>query len=206
MSYQSAVPQSAHLLSRSQGDLLNNFTDLNNVLAVDHIQPQPAVAAEEGNRGQHRQVTFFEALGALPTPPANAYPLGTAYTNTLTIGGVNFSELFFETTRSVGANIVRQLTGIEVVTPGAGGATDYGITTPWGLVLNWGTYNTLAGSIAITFAVPFVGVPVLTLGREDNVIPTTKYVSYATGSVANTGFTAVGSAAGFSGSYIAIGV
>ena len=190
MTFNPNIPQAGDRPSGSQGQLLTNFAALNTVFAVDHL----AFNAVDG--GEHQQVTLNSVVG----DPGLADPKCSLYIKTI----AGDSELSFEKyDNTAAANLVQQMTNLAITTVG----TNNGITTPWGLIINWGTYTSaVAASVAVAFAVPYVGVPIVTLGREDNVIPTTKYISYATGSVTNAGFTAVASGVAFTGSYIAIGV
>lgn len=52
--YQSTIPQSTDQLSKSQGDLLNNFGAIMSLIDQDHVD----FAAGTGNAGKHKQVTF----------------------------------------------------------------------------------------------------------------------------------------------------
>jgi len=190
MTFNPAIPAAADDPSVSQGQMLTNFNLINTYFSTDHIALNAGA-----DQGEHQQVT----INSVVADPGLADPKCSLYIKTV----AGDSELFFEKFDNVaGANLVQQMTNLAITTVG----TNNGVTTPWGLIINWGTYSTLAASLAITFAVPFVGVPIVTLGREDNVIPTTKYVSYQNGTVTNLGFTVIGSAAAFNGSYIAIGV
>ena len=58
MTFNDNIPQPIDRFSQSQRDLLNNNASLNNVLAVDHIEPQPGVPAENDHKGKHRQCTI----------------------------------------------------------------------------------------------------------------------------------------------------
>jgi len=194
MVYYPNIPTNTEKPAQTQPKLSSNFTDLDTVFNDDHVGFSQAI-----DRGEHRKVTINSVIA----DPGLADPKCSLYIKTV----AGDSELFFEKyDNTAAANLVQQMTNLVVVNPGLGGATDYGVTTPWGLIINWGTYNTLGTSLAINFAVAFVGTPIVTLGREDNVVPTTKYVSYRNGTVTNLGFTVIGSAASFAGSYIAIGV
>ena len=194
MSYNPAIPAASDTPSVSQGQMQTNFNLANTYFSTDHIAFNAA-----SDQGEHQQVTLNSPIA----DPGLADPKCSLYLKTVGLD----SELFFEKfDNTAAANLVQQMTNLPVATAAGAGWNSRGITTPWGIIINWGTYNTVGTSVAITFAVTFVGTPIVTLGREDNVVPTTKYVSYRSGTVTNLGFTAVGSSAGFAGSYIAIGV
>jgi len=178
------IPQPSDNPSQSQDQILQNFQSINTVNSVNHV------AFNDSDQGKHK----FLQMPQQSSAPITAADEAAIYTKDIS----GLAQLFF---REESNGIERQLTNLPITTVG----TNKGITTPWGIKINWGTYSTLATSLAITFAVAFVGTPIITLGREDNVTPTNKYVSYLAGSVTNTGFTVIGSAASFNGSYIAIG-
>jgi len=162
MTYQPNIPLANDPLDVSQVDINANFTTLNTYFSTDHIALDAATA-----QGEHKKVTFNDVLGA---DPGLTNPKSSEYTKTIAHGGTNFSELFYESTSAAGAgsNIIRQLTGIEVTNAG----TDYGITTPWGLKLNWGLATTAAGGnpVTVTFQVPFTsGVQSATVSAISNV-------------------------------------
>jgi len=189
MVYYSGIPAATDKPSQSQAQFAANFTDLNTVFGIDHVNFTAAI-----NRGEHTKVTYTNVLGA---DPGLAYPKGSAYTKAVVIGGVNYAELFFETSRSVGANIVRQLTGIVPVVGGAPGP-GASIMTPWGIRIACGTFGGSAAGIPNTFAVNFNTILSLVLTTDSN----TRYASYT--ALAVTGFTAW-SVGAVTGSYIAIG-
>lgn len=72
MSYQPSIPAASDLLSVSQSGLQTNFTQLNNVFAVDHVTFNPAVA----NSGKHNKVTLPQQAST----PATAALEGVIYT------------------------------------------------------------------------------------------------------------------------------
>lgn len=71
MTYNPSIPQATDNLSTSQGQILNNFTQLNTVFSVDHFAFDDVTSTL---RGKHRQCTF-ESLGADPTTLANEVAL-----------------------------------------------------------------------------------------------------------------------------------
>lgn len=61
------------------------------------------------------------------------------------------TEAFFEND----AGTIKQLTGLQVASQAITGGTCYGITTPWGVKINWGSGQCAGGLATVTFAVAF---------------------------------------------------
>jgi hypothetical protein len=59
MAYNPNIPQPGDLLSVSQGDLLENFTQLNDIFEVDHLTYD---AVDAPNRGKHMAIHMREQL------------------------------------------------------------------------------------------------------------------------------------------------
>lgn len=119
------IPQANDLISVSQGQLLNNFSQANVVIAKDHYAFDDTL---NGNEGLHKQVTFPAVKASDPTIVS---PEGILYTKT---SGGN-SQLFYENSTTV-----TQLTGLNPVG---------NIQFRWGLA-NCGTPGT-----TINFTTPF---------------------------------------------------
>lgn len=152
-------------MSRSQGDLKNNFTDLNNILGHDHVQPQPAIPAENDNKGEHRQVTFFD-VAADPILGALNFPASLLYTKHQGIAPNRTTQLFFATENEPAADrVIGQLTGITPTNTAL--TTNYGMKLPSGLIVNWGfgTCSDPGNLITTAYAVPFLvaGFPTATV-------------------------------------------
>lgn len=96
--YNPNIPQASDLISVSQGQLLNNFSQANVVIARDHYAFDDTTA---GDQGLHKHVTFPAVKASDPTIVS---PEGILYTKT---SGSN-SELFFENSTAV-----TQLTGLN---------------------------------------------------------------------------------------------
>lgn len=78
MVYNAAIPQSNNNISVSQGNILENFSQLNTIFAKDHYTWDDNTAA---NRGWQKQVTFPSAIAA-GAPGASGIihtVLGTAF-------------------------------------------------------------------------------------------------------------------------------
>ena len=111
-------------------------------------------------------------------------------------------QLYATAKDNLGAVWIKQLTSgtAAIINPGLGGANDYGIKTPFGITICWGNYNPGGASEPIAFAIAFKAAttPGITLAGGSP-----KYAMFQT--LTENGFTVVGSAATFSGSYIAVG-
>jgi hypothetical protein len=98
--YNPNIPQANDLISVSQGQLLNNFSQANVVIAKDHYAFDDTL---NGKEGLHQQVTFPSVKASDPTIVS---PKGILYTKTS--GGD--SQLFYEN-----ATAVTQLSGLNPV-------------------------------------------------------------------------------------------
>lgn len=142
MPYSPNIPLASDVPSQSQAQLLENFTSLNTVFAQDHL----AFNAVDG--GEHQKITFNSVIA----DPNLGDPKASLYIKTVS----GDSELFFEKFKNSGAvNLSRQLTNLQITTVGS----KYGVTTPWGLIMNWGQFTCNTSDTVVTFAVPFNSVP-----------------------------------------------
>ncbi len=109
------------------------------------------------------------------------------------------TELFYQ--NDANPAVVKQLTGIQKTTSG----TDYGMTTPFGLIINWGTVSiTLPATTAsVNFAIPFNNADIVISSQTHNSANAVDVYTY---NINTTSFTLKGSAsASLTYSYIAIG-
>lgn len=65
MTFSPTIPASTDLISVSQGDIQTNFSQLNTIFQVDHVEYNNATVA---NRGKHKALTMLAS--AAPTPIA----------------------------------------------------------------------------------------------------------------------------------------
>lgn len=142
MVYKNLIPQPGDSPSTvSQADILENFTqiDAQYGTAGDHVE-----FTAGADNGMHKQVT----INGVIVDPALLDPYVSLYTKTV----AGDSELFFEKfDNGAAANLVQQMTNLVVTTVG----TNNGVTTPFGLIINWGTGICVAGVLTVTFAVPY---------------------------------------------------
>lgn len=142
--YNPSIPQGSDNLSTSQGQILNNFTQLNNIFAFDHYAWNDNTTA---NRGLHRKVTF-------PAPVTISAPTGTASTfYSKLVSAV--AAPYFDT--AAGSNCVwygGSSTGLVSAT--TGGTYSNGlITLPNGIIFQWGFQNNVSNGQTITFPSAF---------------------------------------------------
>jgi hypothetical protein len=142
MTYNPNIPQANDDPTQSQLQLLNNFAQINTQFSVNHV---PLTAG--GQNGFHTQVVFNNVLSVDPNPTA---PSSVLYTKTSTTGTVptNTTELFFQN-GPLAAN-VKQLTQLPIT---KAAPSNFGFTTPWGMIVNCGLQTT--GVSPITFQVPY---------------------------------------------------
>jgi hypothetical protein len=153
--YNPNIPQASDNPADSQGEMLVNFGSINNILAVDHF----TFGSLSSTDGQHRQVTLPIPLSGDPAvPPGTAAEL---YIKSIVSG---ISQLFF-----INSGGVNQLTGLPLVTttPGASG---FGLTTPWGIVLNFGrVVGVNSAGVPIIFQVPFPTALATVVATSQNI-------------------------------------
>lgn len=133
MAYKANIPAAADLLSVSQGDLLENFSQLNTQFGVDHD------ALTTPGDGFHKKVTIPVPLGSDPSPAGTA---GQVYTKD--VSGV--AQLFF-------ANSA----GVQTLTPiSSTQSTNGTMTLPNGVTLKWGNGTSTGSTTVITYVTPFL--------------------------------------------------
>jgi len=174
MAYLNNIPQPTDdPATQSQAQLLENFAQLNTQFAVDHI---PLIAGADN--GEHTKVTINDVLGA---DPGLADPKVSVYTKTV----AGDSELFFEKfDNGLAANLVQQLTNLPLTT--VGGA--HGITTPWGLIINFGNVVVNTGGTAVTFPIAYPNNALTLVVSVGNSATATQNVVHS--NLTTAGFTA----------------
>lgn len=179
MTFAPAIPAGGDNLSVSQGQIQNNFTQLNNIFAFDHFTWNDATSA---NRGLHKQVTIPAVLSVDPTVTG---VIGEVYTKSV----AGLTQLFFANSTEVS-----QLTGLTVNTTGGNSS----IVTPWGITFNFGIIGN-AGNV--TFATPFTTTAYTAQATAHNAVGT------ANASVFNVSTTGMSIASNATNSiyYLAIG-
>jgi hypothetical protein len=88
MTYLPNIPLPTDLLSKSQGDILNNFTSSNNVFGIDHYKFDDATA----NKGKHNTVTTPLIVGAVHPVTAAAEPKFYGMQDTANLGVLQYSR------------------------------------------------------------------------------------------------------------------
>lgn len=128
--YDPTIPAANDILSQSQSDIQNNFSELNTIFDVDHLTWN---SNPSGNRGFHRQITMPEGLAAAPTPITTqgiVYPLADVLDTNADV------QMYY-----ANASTVSQLTNAFLTNADPGV-----ICLPGGLFVMWGRQNTFSGS------------------------------------------------------------
>lgn len=134
--YNDGVPATNNNPTDDQPEMLLNTIAIQDLIDVDHI------TFNENDGGTHRQVTFAANESAPGTPGTT---VAVAYVNSNAGISGTLSSLFFQNaTQNLG------LTNLTLTTSGS----NYGITTPWGLIINFGDVATSQAGALVTFAIP----------------------------------------------------
>lgn len=164
MSYNNAIPQPTDLISNSQAQILGNFAAIDSGttgtgagFSRNHI-----TMTDGTNGGLHYRVDYYQAT----SDPVISGFIASLYPKTVTN-----AELFY-----ANASTISQLTGLTLVTTNPSpNAYGYGITTPWGVTLNWGNIPNVGsgGSTsakAVVFQIPFTTSvdSIVVTGRNGN--------------------------------------
>ncbi len=91
MSYNPSIPQAADDLSVSQGQLLQNFGQLDTLFGIDHYKYSNMTS----NQGFHNQVTTPGYVASPPTglpPPTGATPIFYSFQQSANAGQLQFSR------------------------------------------------------------------------------------------------------------------
>lgn len=189
--YNPNIPQPNDNLSTSQGQLLNNFGQLNTIFAFDHYTWNDATT---GSRGFHKKVTF-------PVPITIAAPTGTS--------SVFYSKLvssvpspYFDT--AAGSRCLwygGSTTGAVSITTGSTPSNGKMIF-PNGITLQWGS-AAVTDNVAVSFPYTFPNncFNVTLCGVRDSITQRLLWLK----SFTTSNFTVRTDSSGFSVSWIAIG-
>lgn len=184
MSYQAAIPAATDQLSVSQGDLQNNFGALNTYLGVNHV------GFNGSDQGKHVFITFpVQTVNPSVTPGFNTAEIGL-YNFNYSVTGKN--ELFVNKISGAGS-VQKPITASLLsynATPAQGTA---GWTyLPSGLLIMWGTTNSVSGTYIQTIPVG-ANIPVYTQILSVQITPflsggTTSFSAIFSGIVSPTQF------------------
>lgn len=156
--YNNNIPQPSDLLTKSQGDILNNFKQLDTSFGKDHYTFSDATA----NNGKHKQAQIV-AGGAIPVGLTAGE--NTIYSKSVTLPGpVTSSEMFvspdasgdeYQLTVSSHSNIAEFATSTNY--PRAGAPKVFGGWTflPGGLLLQYGFTTAVGTGLTINFPIVF---------------------------------------------------
>jgi len=144
MAYKANIPQPGDQKNVSQGDILNNFTEIKTVIDINHV----TFADADGNQGKHKYVTFPEQGTAITDAPKTEANEVALYCRQIATGGTDHSALFFRPEdQAAGAGLEYDFTTVEHT-----GALGKGHTyLPGGLILNWGYSDIAVGGSDVLF-------------------------------------------------------
>src|SRR3990167_4213269 len=201
MVFKSNIPQPTDDLSDIQQDLLANNQQLDTSMGKNHYPFTDLTAAN----GKHKFVQM--PIGSTAVPPFATIPPGilanegALYVQT---SGTD-SQLYY--TPDVTGNEYQMTRCITASFGSFAGAQGWTFL-PGGLLLQYGSFNPNT-AVAVTFPIPFTGVPfsvVLTQSIDNN--STFRQAAVSTGTLTNTGFTYQGAVSAHVNPvyYMAIGV
>lgn len=135
MTYNANIPQSTNLVSNSQAQLLENFSQLNTQFGIDHT---PFNNAGSNGDGFHKKVTL-----KLVTDPAAATSEDILYNKQVTYTGpTTRNELFMRQSSADGSAVIQLTDLYQAISTATTGST----FLPGGLVLKWGQFSIASGS------------------------------------------------------------
>ena len=145
MTYNPNIPQADDLISESQGQILDNFTQLNEVFGKDHVKYDDATVAD---RGRHKQSTYTE-LSADPATLVNENAIYTKDVNAI-------SQLFL---RKQSSGTVIQMSAEDPIRAQNGTSFLPGLSTG-GILIQWGQLSIASGGPHnVNFPTAFTAVP-----------------------------------------------
>lgn len=178
MTFNPNIPQANDIISSSQPQILTNFSQLNTLFGIDHVEYNNATAA---NRGKHTKITYVQQ-GADPATLVSELALYTK-----NVGGV--PKLFI---REQTNGTVYQLNGPVPSRATTGYSWLPGGTPNGAILIQWGQHITLnATTQTITFptnfsAAAYIAIPTLAIAAGSSRI----FCNVVAGSLANNQFQA----------------
>lgn len=134
--YTTGLPNPPNDPSNDVGGMQQNTNTINSWTAVDHV------GFNNSAGGQHKQITFNNT--AAPSSPTD--PLSYLFTSLVS----SHPQLFF-----LNSINTYQLTNLALTSLSNFSGNQKGLTTPWGLILNWGDVQGFGSGTAITFPVGY---------------------------------------------------
>lgn len=128
MAYKNNIPQPGNRIASSQNDILNNFSEVDTFVKVDHIELNSA------NQGKHNKTTLV-AQGVDPVTAGNEVAL---FSKNGTDGN---PQLFY---RAHSSGVVQEMTYKNTANPGY-------TVLPSGIIMHYGSATLAAGKIFDTF-------------------------------------------------------
>jgi hypothetical protein len=148
MTYDPLIPAANEIISVSQPKILENFTQLNTIFGIDHVEYNNLIAA---NRGKHTKVTYVQQSGDPATGPT-----------------VTEIQIYTKDVAGTPRIFVRRL-GVGNIYQLDGGPTPVSATTgstwiPGGIILKWGQFKPAAASGTLDY-----------VANGNTVFPTTTF-------------------------------
>jgi hypothetical protein len=151
MAYQSNIPQATDLLSKSQGDLLNNFGAIFTLVGVNHVDFGAA------DQGKHKWVTL-PSQGATPPAGSGFAPAELGVYNAVYATSTQ-QELFInKTNQATVVQVPATASTLSVNSAPAAASNGYSYL-PSGILIKWAAISPTTGYQAVTLAgsSPFTG-------------------------------------------------
>lgn len=163
MVYQPNIPQPTDLLSTSQSDILNNFSALQTLIDVNHVDFNSA------DQGKHKWVTF-PSQGATPPAGSGFAPTELGLYNAV-YALTAHQELYVNKTNQ--ATVVQVPSTASILSSNSAPAQNsFGWTLlPSGIVLRWGNFSGFTGLNTVTLATNATNGPALTQILNVQVTP-----------------------------------
>jgi hypothetical protein len=172
MTYYRNIPAGGDIPRRSAAQFRSNFTDLDDNFNLNHIG-----FSQAEDRGEHRRVTFNSVI----VDPNAGDPKANLYIKTVD----GSSELFFENfNTTAAANVVRQMTNLEITNlgnAGTAGGTLYRIDLPVNITIYTGVTNAIGASALVTFPVNYTTLYSASVTAQDANPQRLSYTPLATG-------------------------
>ena len=139
--YKPDIPQASDIIAISQGDILGNFTYLQESVGKDHNMTDSSNPALTNPDGYHTVIHHVTQVA----DPAVIAAVGQIYTKNVTVGITTDTQLFFES----GLGVISQLTGGN-----SSGMNGY-IYLPGPVLVQWSLTTIPGTTITPTFPIPF---------------------------------------------------
>lgn len=152
MAYNGNIPQPTDQISQSQNQILDNFTAIQTVVAVNHV----TFDDPSGNQGKHKWVSFPVQTGTPAFAAGEEGLYNLAYNN----GTTTKNETFVHKQTSSGTQDIPFTAGILSANSAAAALSDGWTYLPSGILLKWSGSANATGQQSINFP---AGAPAFTV-------------------------------------------